>query len=379
MEWVFFALLLLFAYTYLLFPAVMSVFILFEKEPRRGDEPTITILIPARNEARRILAKISNTLASDYPSDRLTVLVGSDGSADGTDDTVRAVNDPRVGVISWPSCEGKSATLNRLMAVAKAEIIAVSDADVLIEKDALKRLVRHLADSRVGAVCARRSDRVPAEGVQNWPQRLHNLYEGNIKRGEGVLGRVLGGDGSLYLIRKEYLQPIPTNVPDDFVAVLRVLLRGKCVAYENGAVAREELPVNAGGTFARRRRTVARGIRGLWAVKALLNPFHFPLTSLLLVSHKILRWFAGLIMLGLLGTNIALRGQPVFCAILMAQIAFYLGVVAVYFMKPTGWSKWLKAGSYFVISNIGAIGGFLDVVSRREWTRWDVQREDDGK
>jgi cellulose synthase/poly-beta-1,6-N-acetylglucosamine synthase-like glycosyltransferase len=278
-------------------------------------------------------------------------------------------------LISIPESRGKTNAINALALHAQGEILVVSDADVLIKPDAIRTLVAHFSDPGVGAVCARRSSNPEGLTTASWPAKVYNEYESAIKRGEGALGRVLGGDGSLYAVRRACFRPLPLDVPDDFVNVLRVLAQGKKVRYERNAVSMEEMADARTGEFARKRRTVARGIRGVLEVRALLNPFRFPLTAFLLFSHKILRWSAGLMMLALLVVNAALIPEPGFSTFFALQIAGYAAALAGTLRVPGAIGRPLRTARFFVSTNAAAVAGILDVLLGRDWNSWNVQRE----
>src|SRR5689334_11809008 len=81
----------LMAFIYAGYPALMfALSFLFRRPVRRADiTPRVSIIIAARNEERDIAAKLENTLALDYPRDRMEIIVASDCSTDRTDEIVR--------------------------------------------------------------------------------------------------------------------------------------------------------------------------------------------------------------------------------------------------------------------------------------------------
>lgn len=374
MQTFFLILLALLVYVFFAYPAALMLCGLFARRPRPvRDFPSVAVLIAARNERTHIARKIRNTLAFDYPAERMEIFVASDGSRDGTAACLRRLHHPRIHILTFDEPVGKTNAVNRMAEQTEAEILVMSDADVTVSPDAVRRLAAHFSDPRVGAVCGRRSDAYEQPSGARWPARLYNLYESSIKRGEGALGRVLGADGCLYAVRRACFRPLPAGVPDDFVAVLRVLREGRRVRYDSRAVSREEIPDTAAWEFSRRRRTVARGVRGLWSVRALLHPFRFPLVSFMLVSHKLLRWSAGIFLFGLLIVNAALIHVPPFGAWFGAQTIFYLcGVLGACPVEHGFW-KPLRVVRYFVLANAAAAAGLLDVVCRRDWTTWDAR------
>lgn len=375
MLYVFFVLLGILVYVFFAFPAFLMVLSLWPRRvPPATREPPVAVLVPARNEASRIALKISNTFACDYPPDRLEILIGDDGSADGTADIARQIADPRLRVLSFPAAPGKATVVNALVQATTAEVLVLTDADVTIEMQSVRNLVRHFADPRVGAVCGRRAGPDRPDHRMGWPARLYNLYESSLKRGEGTFSRVLGGEGCLYALRRECFRPLPTNVPDDFVNVLRALEGGRRVLYENDAVSCEDMTNTVRSEFVRKRRTVARGIRGLLSVRSLLNPFRYPLISALLLSHKILRWTAGLMMLALFVVSARLLDHPVVRALFWAQVLFYALALGGWIAGQSRALTPFRAMGYFVLVNLAATAGILDVLTGRDWSSWNVQR-----
>lgn len=375
MAWSFLVCAALLAHVFVFYPALLGLVSRLSRARKPPPhEPGLSVIVCAYNEAANIVEKVRNVLSSRYPLEKLQIIVASDGSADGTDGEVLAIHHPQVQLISLPVHEGKTVAVNAAVREARAEILVFSDADTLIADDAIATLVRHFADPRIGAVCAHRSERPGGGASVAGAAKLYNRYEGAIKRGEGALGRVLGCDGSLYAMRRELFRPLPTDVPDDFVNALRVLDAGRLVCYEPKALAWEALSNSATAEFQRKRRTVARGIRGLWSVRSLLNPFRNPLVFLMLFSHKILRWSAGFLMLAALAFNIPLAGDPLFRWILLAQVAGYAMALLGCLNIPGRLWKVFRAARFFVFVNIAAAAGIVDVLTGRRWKSWPVER-----
>ncbi len=114
------------------------------RAPARAPEalPRVSLVVAAYNEASCIGEKVKNSLAIDYPAERFELLIGSDGSSDGTDDIVRGVTDPRVRLSAAPRA-GKTSVLNRCIPVASGDIVVLSDANTMIDPEAVQKQVRH--------------------------------------------------------------------------------------------------------------------------------------------------------------------------------------------------------------------------------------------
>src|SRR5207253_6110065 len=117
--------------------------------------PTITVLIAAYNEEKRIADKLESCLSLVYPPDRLNILIVSDGSTDRTVAIVEsyvARYPERVSLIALPSRRGKAHALNVGAARASGEILLLADARQRFDRLVAQALARNFADAEVGAV-----------------------------------------------------------------------------------------------------------------------------------------------------------------------------------------------------------------------------------
>src|SRR5262249_4069950 len=224
---------LLVVYPYLIYPILLRL--LAAWRPAVG-QPGVTISVPAHvtliisayNEEATIARKLENALQTEFPEDRLEIIVASDASSDGTDEIVRSVaaRKPRVRLVRQDERRGKSAALNRAVAAASGEIIVFSDANAMYEPDAIRRLVDGFADPKVGYVvgAALYSD---AEGKRaRETESLYWKFELLLKRLESAFHSVVGGDGALYAVRRSLFQHLRDDDLSDFVNPLHAVASG---------------------------------------------------------------------------------------------------------------------------------------------------------
>ncbi|HET9457001.1 MAG TPA: glycosyltransferase, partial [Candidatus Limnocylindrales bacterium] len=115
-------------------------------------EPPVTVVIAARNEAGSIGDRLANLAAIDYPADCLEVIVASDGSDDETVAIARAAATGRRVTVLDLERVGKADALNAAVARATGEVVVFTDANTRFAADALRAIVRPLADPEVGGV-----------------------------------------------------------------------------------------------------------------------------------------------------------------------------------------------------------------------------------
>ncbi len=381
---VFWGAVLLLLHTYFLYPltlfawdglrGVRRAWRYLARGARRQSEqtwlPTVSLVVPAHNEEECIAQKLQNSLDLDYPSDKLEVLVGSDGSTDGTEALVCACPDARVKLSAAPR-GGKVSVLNRCIPPARGEVVVLTDANTMIDPLAVRRLVRHFEDPKVGAVCGRLKlyNRVR----QEYEEGLYWRYETLLKLYEGRQGVVLGANGGLYAIRRRLFEPLcPETIVDDLVIPLRLLDAGWQVRYEPDAVAYEETVEDYGREFARRARISAGNFQSLRMVPGLLSPRR-GFAAYAFWSHKVVRWCAPLLMaIALLANAALLTDGLLYQGLFGAQLAFYLVAWAGGKGVFRGALKRLSSIAYFfVFMNLALVVGFWRFLRGSQSAAWE--------
>ena len=339
-------------YVYIGYPILLwALQVVFRSTPRREPvEPSVSLLVAAYNEGEVIADKIQNSLALDYPADKLEIVVASDGSKDATPKIVRpfvANENGRVRLLDFKQNRGKMAVLNDAVSELRGDIVAFSDASSMLAPDSLRILVQSFNDPRVGAASGVYRLLKKDQARLGSQEDLYWKYETFLKVQEARLGAFTGAHGSLYAIRRAlYSFPSANGLNDDFIIPMRILERGYRVAYEPAAVAYEEAHEMEG--FSRRVRITAGNIQQLREIKNLISPPR-PFVLFCLLSHKTGRLLVPVFMLLALVANIALRGEVPYDWLLLGQGLFYgLAVLgAMVNLKP----KVLRLPYYFSMIN----------------------------
>jgi cellulose synthase/poly-beta-1,6-N-acetylglucosamine synthase-like glycosyltransferase len=367
------------AYVYVGYPVVLWLLraLGFSRPVRQAAiELPVTLVISAYNEVAVISEKVRNSLALDYPEDKLHILVVSDASSDGTDAAVAAFRDSRVELLRMPERGGKTAGLNAAVRRVRGAIIIFSDANAIYDPLAVRHLVRNFADPEVGAVTGESRYRIGDDDPSTDAENQYWTYELWIKRLESSLGSLVGADGAIYAIRKELYTDLTASDISDFVNPLQVVERGYRNVYEAEAFSYESGAEGFSAEFRRKVRIVNRAWRATVKLRRLLNPFRHGFFAVQFLSHKVLRWFVPVFMLTALLANLWLAvGSAFYLATLAAQALFYAAAATGMLLERTGHTvRVLNIPYYFCAVNIASLMGIWQAVGGQTYTTWNSSR-----
>lgn len=305
----------------------------FIREPIR---PPASLIIAAHNEERAIAAKLENSLASDYPRDKLEILVVSDGSTDRTEEIVRGFADRGVRLLALEGKHGKTAALNMAATGATGDLLVFSDATGMWSTDAVAALASHFADPRVGCVSGRVGYTYDG-GMAAQGFGVYQRYMLYLRRSEGAFGSGFNASGSIHAVRKSIFRPGPPDTFMDMVDPLHAAMHGYLTTFEPHAVSMEEARTRTSDEFNARLRIASRSWRFLlYAIPRL--PFRrSPMYCFQVISHKFLRWMIGpsLPLILLLTVALAVH-HPLYQLLLIGQLLFYLLTGLAFSMSRLG-------------------------------------------
>ncbi len=367
-------------YTYFGYPFLLALLARLFPRPVHREEtytPMLTLLIAAYNEEDVITDKLENSLALDYPPDRLQILVTTDGSDDRTPDLVQQYAAQGVELNHHPERRGKMAAIKRAMPLVRGDIVVFSDANAFYRPDALRKLVRNFADARVGAVCGKRNV-LKDQRALTQSETLYWRYESFIRQKESLIDSITGVDGEMLALRRAlYRLPTQAVINDDVYMAYTVLNQGYRVIYESEAITEEKMSESLRDERIRRSRNVA-GRYQLFSRPGTI-PWRRPWVAFAALSHKGLRPLVPFFMFLSYVANLLwwyTARAPIIPAIILAgQTLFYAGAVAGWLLDRRGiTNKPLYTLYYLCSANLAALGGFAKYISGRQSTRWKKVR-----
>lgn len=378
MAFLFWFFLFLILYCYFGYPLALVILARLCPRPvhKKNIIPGVSVVLSVWNERDVIARKIRNLLALDYPQDKIEILIGSDGSDDGTDEIVASFKDHRIRFIARSQRLGKMATINELVSLAKNEVIVFNDARQELAKDAIEKLVRNLADPSVGCVSGELIFR-KKEGATSQGINLYWEYEKFLRDYEARIHSMLGATGAIYAIHKKLYSPAPVNIVlDDMHIPFRIIEQGYRAVFESEARAFDDVAENPQEEYRRKTRTLYGNFQIFHQFTHMFNPLRSPV-AIQFFSHKFLRTAVPFLMVALVILNFFLLDQAVFQLMMTAQAVFYAMAFAGVCARGHRQGVLYYAGKVcyipyvFCLLNFSVFAGFWRFIHSKQEIAWE--------
>ncbi|MGH9941909.1 MAG: glycosyltransferase family 2 protein [Pyrinomonadaceae bacterium] len=366
-------------YAYIGYPMLLLlVSRLRGREVRRADwTPSVSVIITAYNEERDLAAKLDNTLALDYPKDKLEIIVASDCSSDRTDEIALSYAARGVRLHRQPERLGKTAAQNAAVELAGSEVLLFSDATTLYRPDVLRVMVRNFADPTVGCAAGRLIYVDPEQSSVGRGARSYWDYEVFLKEHESRVCSLIGVSGCLYAVRRSAYVPLYHEACSDFLIATKMVEQGLRTIYEPAAVCTEETNSRTHKEMRMRVRVITQTYTDLWRHRAMMNPLRSGFYAVQLFSHKVMRYLVPVFLAALFATSAALAaGSTFYLMVLVAQLGCYVAAAAGWLLERAGRHAGpLAFPLYFVLANLAALIAFYQFLRGERYARWEPIRE----
>lgn len=386
--WIFLAVVV---YTFVGYALVLWVLVqlktfVFPRKKYRFDhtyEPEICLFVTAYNEKDYISQKVENSFGLDYPKEKIQYLWITDGSDDGTPELLKKYAE--LEVHHQPERKGKMHAMNRGMKFVKAPIVIFSDTNTLLNKQAVREIVKRFSNQRVGCVAGEKRiiehTSVNAAGAG---EGLYWRYESWIKKMDSELNSAVGAVGELFAVRTDLFEDVETDtLLDDFIVSLRIAQKGYKIAYAPEAYAQEEASLNVKEELKRKIRIAAGGIQTIIRLRMLFNIFKYGTLTWQYISHKVLRWtITPILLFMLLFVNLGIVIQPGTWNPKNFYVLFFYVQALSYLVAMLGWyfenkrirSKFFFAPYYFVMINLASLRGIFRYLKGKQSVNWEKSK-----
>lgn len=356
---------------FLFYPLILRL--LPERPVRRGEgmPPAASLLFCAYNEAASLPDKIANLrqLKVRYPG--LEILAFDDGSSDGTGDLLAQANDI-LTLVQGPGRNGKAHGMKLLAARASGEVLIFTDANVLLDEEAIANLLAYYADPQVGGVLGSLHYGGTESSASAAVGGLYWRIEEGLKDRESRSGNVMGADGSIFSVRRALYPDFPDSVLDDLTVSMSVVFAGKRLIKAKDVIAREMMVTKREDEYRRKVRIAARS----WHTHLHLRPRLVrmaPLDRFKYASRKIVRWFGGLwIAIGAIAALILAWRIAPFAAIALVAAGFVLLMAGLMARRGP-----IAAIVDMLLAYLATLKGIILAMRGRSFTVWTPAKSRD--
>jgi cellulose synthase/poly-beta-1,6-N-acetylglucosamine synthase-like glycosyltransferase len=371
--------LLLGFYAYVGYPAALALLALLRRRrpapPDPEHLPFVSITVPVHNEEAEVDDLLENLLASEYPSERRQILVVSDASTDRTDALVERWLEKGVELVRTAHRKGKTAAEAEGARFLRGEIVVNTDASIRLHPAALRNLVARFADPTIG-VASGRDISIARRGEHVNPgESTYVGYEMWVRSLETRVGGIVGASGCLYAIRSElHRTPLPDGYSRDFSSALIARTHGYRAVSVDDALCYVPRTESQSVEYARKVRTITRGLQTLLHHGHLLNPLRYGLFSWMLISHKLCRWAAAWV-----------AGGVAALALVLGLTHSVASAAATALLLALGWAVWhwrsvafhvpgCQAAAFLVAGNAAAVHALFRTVAGQRDPVWQPTR-----
>lgn len=386
LELIFWICLSIVVYTYVGYGLILYVMVkikeIFKKSkkevnlPQDDQLPEVTLLVAAYNEEDVVRDKMANSLALDYPKEKLKLMWVTDGSTDKTNELLSEYRE--VELLYLPERGGKTAALNRAIDYVTSPIVVFTDANTMICKESIREIVGAFMEDKVGCVAGEKRIAVKEkDNAAGGGEGLYWKYESALKNLDSRLYSAMGAAGELFAVRRELFDKMENDtLLDDFVLSMRIVAKGYKIAYCPEAYAIESGSADMNEEQKRKIRIAAGGLQSIWRLRNLMNPFKYNIVSFQYVSHRVLRWsLTPIALFALLPLNILLLFfsiNALYLIVFILQLLFYaMGLRGYALSKRQIKNKWLYVPYYFLFMNLNVIRGFAYLRKKKGNGAWE--------
>jgi biofilm PGA synthesis N-glycosyltransferase PgaC len=368
-------------YTYILYPCIIFCCVmLFKKQKHFPDPqtmPKVSLICSVYNEENVLQEKLLNLASLMYPIDNFEIIIGSDGSTDGSNEILLSSNIPNLHTNIFPVRRGKASVLNDLMKTANGEIVIFTDANTMYQNDTVSQLVSHFSDLTVGGVCGNLILNEKKDVTGEIGETSYWKFENIVKQLESDFQTLIGATGGIYAIRRSLFKPLPSSkaIVDDFLIPIEVVKKGYRVIYNSKALAYENSTGSVIREFKRKVRIGASNFSSIAEYRTLLHPRH-GFVAFALWSHKIIRWFVPIILIAIFILTGILAHQAVLYQLIFLGEIFFIAISIFGLLAELSHFRigFLGIPYYFTAMNTALLIGFIKFIIRRQRSTWDIIR-----
>lgn len=368
-------------YTYVVYPWLMKHRAKKIKSAKNNynqveNWPAITVVFSVYNEEKVIQRKLESIFKSNYPLDKISVLIGSDNSTDSTHQIIEEVQKQynNIQLIKFSERQGKLKIINQLIDLVKTEQIVFTDANVFFEPQTFKALIYNLIVKNADLVCGNIHKFSPKNQGISEQEISYMNFENQLKHHESlVYNFVVGVEGGCYAIQKKSFVKVPDGfLMDDFFITLDVISKKGKVLFEPNALCYEDVNDTPMIEFKRKVRISLGNFRNLNYYKHLLFPVYKGF-GFAFFSHKVCRWLVpfSLVLAFLFSLILSIYSFWFMFVTLGFILLFLLPFLTIYLEKIKLKMPVVNSLGHFVLMNAALLVGYIKYQFASTESAWE--------
>lgn len=333
LELILFVSILCIIFSYIGYPLTLYIIGYFRKYNVKKEtiHPSVSMIITAYNEEKRIKKKIDNTIKIIYPKNKLQIIIASDGSTDSTNAIVNSEDNYKYNVqlLEIHTRCGKENAQKEALKIATGEIIVFTDVATMLDPIGLEKIISNFADLSVG--CVSSEDRFIDRDGNPSGEGFYVRYEMMLRRLESRVNSLVGLSGSFFAARRLVCLDFSGDMQSDFRTLLNCVKMGLRGVSDPEATGSYSDVSDRSREFDRKIRTVLRGLTVYFQHIELLNIIRYGLFSYQYFCHKLLRWLVPIFLVIAFLSNLLLATKSnLFFLLFLGQLFFYsMGLVGL--------------------------------------------------
>lgn len=353
---------------------VLSKIIKMKNKKDYSYEPTVSVMVVAHNEEKVIEKKLNNLLELDYPHEKLDFLIASDFSTDRTDEIVeefiKCHPERKIQIHKSKYHFGKTNAQNETQELCGSEILVMSDANAIMEKNSVRELAASFTSDDIAYVSGQLKYINSSDNITASSEGFYWKLDLMCRNIESNIQTITAGNGAIYAVRNsEYIKIEPISCHDS--AFPRIFaLKKKRAIYNPEAVAYEKAGEIVEDEFKRKVR-MSRGILfGIMPNIKILNIFHCHWYSYFYFGHRTCRYLLWLTHCLLLISNALLLGNDLFWVLtFIFQLLFYC--IAIIGWTSKSKNRVFKMAAYYCMTIIAQWYGVYNILTGKAKPVWE--------
>ncbi len=336
-------------------------------------QPTVTLLIVAHNEEKVILDKLNNAISLNYSSDKLEILVSSDNSTDNTNDIVKKFikenQQYKIKLYEVKERKGKTNAQNEAQKLVKSEILVMTDANSIFEKNAIKELVSSFTSEEIVYVCGK-LDYINKENETSQSESTYWNIDLEMRETESKIQTITAGNGAIYACRtKDYHEFEPIECHDSAMPFYYAMI-GKRAIFNKEAIAYEKAGENDQDEFKRKVRMNRDILQIMFRGLRALNIFKYKWFSYFYFGHRTCRqflWTAHIMIF--IASFILIQDNILYLLAFLGQIIIYAMAIIGSITKKK--NKIVKMTFYYCMTVFAQVVGVKNILTGQAKPFWE--------